>query len=244
MFHLAICDDEAPAMDKVEKLIMDYNQSHKSEYRFHVKKYTSPKLLLDDLNESIFFEVFLLDMEMDEMSGITLATHIRKKLPDAVIVFLSSHTEFQFVQEGYKVQAIRYISKLMMETTLPEALETAAKLIERLKPAYFVYTYYSETKRVPYSEILYIQKVKRMVIIHSDNRVEYQMKASLRDVFNKLNDSRFAYVDQSTVVNMDRIAHLAESEVTLTEGIKLPVSRKMMSSLKYSLLRLWGELTC
>lgn len=243
MLHLAICDDEALSMDKSEKIILDYNQAHKSEYGFHVQKYSSPKLLLDDLNESIFYEVFLLDMEMDEMSGITLATHIRKKLPGAVIVFLSSHTEFQFAQEGYKVQAIRYVSKLMMETTLPEALETAAKLIERSKPAYFVFTYYSETKRIPYSEILYIQKVKRMVIFHTDNKVEYQMKAPLKEIFAKLNDNRFAYVDQSTIVNMDRIVHLAESEVTLTEGMKLPVSRKMMPFLKSSLLRLWGELT-
>lgn len=243
MLHLAICDDEALAMDKVEKLILEYNQSHKSEYGFRVQKYSSPKLLLDDLNESIFYEVFLLDMEMDEMSGITLATHIRKKFPDAVIVFLSSHTEFQFAQEGYKVQAIRYVSKMMMETSLPEALETAAKLIERLKPAYFVFTYYSETTRIPYSEILYIQKIKRMTVFHTDNQVEYQMKSPLREVYEKLNDSRFAYVDQSTIVNLDRIVQLSESEVTLTEGMKLPVSRKMRPSLKSSLLRLWGELT-
>lgn len=243
MLHLAICDDEALAMDKAEKIILDYNQAHKSEYGFHVKKYTSPQLLLDDLNDSIFFEVFLLDMEMDEMSGITLATHIRKMRPGAVIVFLSSHTEFQFAQEGYKVQAIRYVSKLMMETTLPEALETAAKLIERSKPAFFVFTYYSETKRIPYSEILYIQKIKRMTVFHTDNGVEYQLKSPLKEIFEKLNDNRFAYVDQSTIVNLDRIVQLSESEVTLTEGMKLPVSRKMMPSLKSSLLRLWGALS-
>lgn len=242
MFHLAICDDDVLAIDKAEKLILEYNQSHKSEYGFYVKKYTSPHLLLDELEEETLFDVFLLDMEMDKMSGITLATHIRKKYPGAVIAFLSSHTEFHFTQEGYKVQAIRYVSKVMMETTLPEALETAAKLVERSKPAYFVYTYYSETRRIPYSEILYIQKIKRMTIFHTDRKVEYQMKAPLKEIFKKLNDSRFAYVDQSTIVNIDRIVYLAESEVTLTEGMKLPVSRKMMSSLKSSLLRLWGEL--
>ena len=243
MLHLAICDDDVFALDKAEKLVQEYNRSHIYEYGYQVKKYTSPQLLLDDIYENSFYEVFLLDMEMEEMSGISLATKIRQKFPSVVIAFLSSHTEFQFTQEGYKVQAIRYISKLTMETTLLEALETAAKMIERAKPAYYVFTYYSETKRIPYSEILYIQKVKRMTVFHTDNNEEYQMKAPLREVYEKLNDSRFSYVDQSTLVNMDRIIHLAESEVTLAGDIRLPVSRKMMPSLKTSLLRLWGELT-
>lgn len=242
MFNLAICDDNALFLDKAEGLILQYNHIHRGQYGFYVKKYISPQLLLDDLTDGVSFEVFLLDMEMPEMSGITLATLIRERFQSAVIVFLSSHTEFQFTQEGYKVQAIRYVSKVMMEATLPEALETAAKLIGRSKRDYFVYTYYSEVKRIPYSEILYIQKVKHMIVFHTNNELEYHMKAPLREIFKKLNDKRFAYVDQSTIVNLDRVIHLAESEVTLTGEIKLPVNRKSMPSLKSALLHLWEDL--
>ncbi|MCH5353675.1 MAG: response regulator transcription factor [Acutalibacter sp.] len=242
MLRLAICDDDLFFLEQAEKLILEYNQSHKSEYGFEVKKYVSPTLLLDDIHDGTAFELFLLDMEMPEMSGIDLAMRIRGELPNAVIAFLSAHTEYQFTQEGYKVQAIRYIAKLMMETALPEALEAATKVIGRTVPNYFVYTHYSDTVRIPYSEILYLRKNKRMTVFHTIQK-EYQMKSSLREVLEKLADARFAHVDQSTVVNLDRIVHLTESEVTLSDGMKLPVSRKMMPSLKSSLLRLWGELS-
>lgn len=242
MYHLAMCDDDALFLDRAEKLIMHYNQTHKGQYGFKSQKYLSPKLLLDDLAENASFDLFLLDMEMPEMGGIDLAKTIRGKSPNAVIVFLSSHTEFQYAQEGYKVQAIRYVSKLMMDTTLPEALETAAKLIEKVKSSYYVFTHYSEAKRIPYTNIIYIQKVKHMVVFHTDNETEYQMKAPLKEIFEKLNDNRFAYVDQGTIINLERVVQLSESEVTLTGEMKLSVSRKMLPSLKASLLRLWGNL--
>lgn len=242
MFRLAICDDDPFFLGQAEKLILEYNQSHQSESSFQIEKYVSPALLLDEILSGTVFDLFLLDMEMEEMSGIDLALRIREELPNAVIAFLSAHTEYQFTQEGYKVQAIRYIAKLMMDTALPEALEAATRAIERAAPHTFVYTHYSDTIRIPYSEILYLRKVKRMTVFHTVHR-EYQMKSTLREVLEKLNDPRFAHVDQSTVVNLDRIVHLTESEVTLSNGLKLPVSRKMMPSLKSSLLRLWGELS-
>lgn len=242
MYKLAMCDDDAVFLDNTEKIVLQYNLTHKSQYGFQIHKYISPNELLNDLAESANYDIFLLDMEMPEMSGTDLAKRIREMFPSAVIVFLSSHTEFQFAQEGYKVQAIRYVSKLMMDFTLPEALEAAIKLIERANSQYFVFSYYSEVKRIPYSDILFLQKLGHMVVIHTDNNREYQMKTQLKDVYKKLNDIRFAYVDQSTIINLDRVSQLAESEVTITGEIKLPVSRKMLPSLKASLLRLWGEL--
>lgn len=242
MYKLAMCDDDALFMEDAEKMIQQYNNIHRSKYGFQINKYVSPQQLLDDLTDGSNYDIFLLDMEMPEMSGTDLAKKIREMFPNAVIVFLSSHTEFQFAQEGYKVQAIRYVSKSMMDTTLPEALETAIKLIERSNSQHFVFSYYSEVKRIPYANILYIQKIGHMVVIHTDNEREYQMKAQLKDIYKKLNDIRFAYVDQSTIVNLDRVIRLAEHEITLAGERKLPVSRKMLPSLKASLLRLWGEL--
>lgn len=242
MLQLAICDDEPGFLEKAEKAILEFNQAHKDSASFQVTKYVSPKLLYEDVQEGKTFDVFLLDMEMKEMNGIDLAMRIRETNSLAVIVFLSSHTEFQFTQEGYKVQALRYVSKLTMETTLPEALEASIQMQERMKPRYFVFTHYRETVRIPLHELIYIQKVKRMAELHTEKQGEYQVKRPLRDIFAELNDIRFAFVDQSCIVNLDRVIQLVDSEVTLTNGVRLPVSRKMLPVLKSSMLRLWRDL--
>lgn len=239
---MAICDDEPVILEKAEQFVQVFNATHKEEYTFITEKYLSPVSLRDDILEGRLFDVFLLDMEMPEMSGVSLGIEIRDKLPDSIILFLSAHTEFQFTQEGYKVEALRYISKLVMETALTEALEATIKAYQKGKNSYYIYSHYSESARIPLDEILYVHRVKRMVVIVTRKMGEFQMKRPLKDVFTEINDSRFAFADQSCFVNLNQVVRLAENEVTLKDNTKIPVSRKMMPGIKSTLLRVWGEI--
>lgn len=240
MIKLAICDDEQVFLDKAETVILSFNQTHKKEVNFQIEKYTSPRLLCDDVLDGKLFDVFLLDMEMSELDGVTLAAKIRDKIPSSIIAFLSSHTEFQFTQEGYKLQALRYVSKLTMESALVEMLEAAIREWQRTKPTYYVYSHYSENIRIPLSEISYIHRVKRTAIIHTERQGEFSLMCPLKTIYSDLNDPRFAYVDQSCIVNIDQIVQLGKNEVILKDDTKLPVSRKMMPALKVAILHLWG----
>lgn len=157
-----------------------------------------------------------------------------------MIIFLSSHTEFQFTQEGYKVQALRYVSKLIMETTLAEALEAAIQAHQKGEDSYYTFSHYSDVVRIPLGEILYVHRVKRMAVIVTEKRGEFQIKRPLRDIYAELNDLRFVFVDRSCFVNLNQIMSLAENEVTLKNGEKLPVSRKMLPVVKSTILKLWG----
>ena len=76
MISLAICDDEPLYVDKVEALINKFNNFHAPEYRFTVEKYISPKTLSDETADGNLYDVYLLDMEMEELDGISLQHHI------------------------------------------------------------------------------------------------------------------------------------------------------------------------
>lgn len=240
MIKMAICDDDTRILDKAETLVQAFNRTHKEEVNYSVEKYSSPQTLCDDVLEGKIFDVFLLDMEMPEMSGVSLAGKIREQIPSCVIIFLSSHTEFQYTQEGYKVQALRYVSKLIMETVLTEALEAAIQAHQKGEDSYYTLSHYSDIVRIPLGEILYVHRVKRMAVIVTEKRGEFQIKRPLRDIYAELNDLRFVFVDRSCFVNLNQIMSLAENEVTLKNGEKLPVSRKMLPVVKSTILKLWG----
>lgn len=242
MIRLAICDDEKVFLDKAAEMVMSFNQTHKEEVNFQIDTYISPRLLCDDVLDGKLFDVFLLDMEMAELDGISLATQIREKIPSSIIAFLSSHTGIQYTQEGYKLQALRYVSKLTMETALVEMLEAAIREYQQTRPTYYVYSHYSESIRIPMNEILYIHRVKRTAIIHTSRQGDLPLLCPLKTIYSDLNDSRFTYVDQSCIVNIDQIVQLGKNEVVLKDDTKLPVSRKMMPSVKVAILRLWGEI--
>lgn len=240
MISLAICDDEPLYVDKVEALINKFNNFHAPECRFTVEKYISPKTLSDETADGNLYDVYLLDMEMEELDGISLAAQIRKISSSCVIIFLSSHTEFRYTEEGYKVQAFRYVAKVMMETALSEALEGAIQVHQQLENAYYTYSYYSDKIRIPLREIIYVQRVKRMAVILTQSHGELSIKQPLKEVYAEMNDRRFVYIDRSCFVNVDHIIQLSKTEIVLQNKACLPVSRKMMPSVQSTVAQLWG----
>ena len=74
------------------------------------------------------YDLVLLDIEMPEMDGITLAKHLRKLHKDVPIVFLTSHIEYAL--EGYEVNALRYLTKPVD----PEKLRNVLSMVmERMR---------------------------------------------------------------------------------------------------------------
>lgn len=137
MYRIALCDNDPLFLRRVELAIVDYNRAHPNTTPYQVTKYTSPARLLLDIQSGELYDAFLLEVTLHEMNSIALAAKIREISPIAVILFLSARTEFRFVQESFKVQALRYPSKLSLDATLPEVLSATEKQLERLKPAFF-----------------------------------------------------------------------------------------------------------
>lgn len=239
MMHLAVCDDDVAFMDTVVCLAQAYARAHVPGEKLHITRFTSPQPLLAAIEDGAWFDIFLLDVEMPKLNGLRLAAHIRALRRDAVILFLTSHTEFAL--EGYKVKALRYVCKLQVAQALPEALEAALDACQQKASAYLTLSHYTDVMRVPYRDILYIQHVLRSSQIVTSSWGAIADKRGLKDLFALLRDPRFLYLDRSCLVNVDYIVQISASEVTLQNGERLPVSRKRLPEVRALILQLWGE---
>lgn len=243
MLHMAICDDDITFLDKSEAIVRAYNKTQAAETHIVVEKYPSSSILLDNVMDGDIYDVYLLDIEMPEIDGLSLAQHINEIQPKAVILFLTSHDELEYAQAGFKVKALRYIHKLNMEETLPEALGAAIQEIQSSDIRYLTLTYYNDSVRIPYDRIMYIQRVKRVSEIVVKGQEPYRDNHGLMELYEKLNDSRFVYIERGCFVNLDYVLRIGDSQVWLASGEKLPVSRKMLPSLRATILRLWGGIS-
>ena len=242
MMKLAICDDDSKLIAQVDKLIEKYNQANTEENRFLPESFTYSTALRDELADGAVFDAFILDIEMEVMDGFSLAREIRKYLPAAAIIFLSSHTEFNYTQEGYKVRALRYVSKLAMETSLTEALETAAKAHKTPDIKYYAISHYNDIVRIPYDEIVYVHRISRTTEIVTESNGRPAIRKPLKEVMEELNDKRFVCTDRSCIVNGNFVVSVKKNALCLRNGDTLPVSRKMMPQVKQDLINLWGDL--
>ena len=239
MLRIALCDDDLNFMQRLQQDIMEWYQGSADSGNVSVTKFSDSKYLARTIDSGSGFDVFFVDIEMPQMDGLELAEHIRTHLPAAMIIFLTSHSEFSM--EGYKFGALRYIPKLDMARQLPEALTAVQAAFTKLESRFLTVRRYSDIMRVPYQEIIYVRHVLRTSQITTLNLGVIKDGRGLKEIHEQLGDERFIYIDRSTFVNLDHIRQIKGSEVILRNSEHLPISRQMLTKVKCTINRLWGD---
>lgn len=116
--RIAVCDDERKACIEISSMAKKILQEENIPYSISV--YENASGLLKDIQNGVSFQIFLLDVLMDEMDGIELAAELRKQKNKAAIIFISITREMAL--KGYEVSAARYLEKPLNEEKLKEAL--------------------------------------------------------------------------------------------------------------------------
>ena len=78
---------------------------------------------------------FLLDIEIknDVRKGLDIALEIRDRDPNAVVVFVTTHSEFMPVSFQYQVSALDFIDKELPESAFRERVEKAIAYVHKNK---------------------------------------------------------------------------------------------------------------
>ncbi len=124
MLKIAVCDDENIYLEKIKKQILQgLTSNHIKE--FEIRTFDSGfELCKSDaqLNE---YQVYFLDINMAEINGLELAQKIRRKNRNALLVFVTAYIDY--AMEGYKVDAVRFIVKDLLEEMMPECMEAVCE---------------------------------------------------------------------------------------------------------------------
>ena len=239
MLRIALCDDDFNFMQELHQKLIQWYQESDNSRNISVSEFSDSSYLARTINSGSSFDLLFVDIDMPKMNGMELAKHIRARLPMAMIIFLTSHSEFSM--EGYKFGALRYIPKLDMARQLPEALAAVEAEFAKLESRFLTVRRYSDMTRIPYQEIVYVRHVLRTSEITTLNLGIIKDNRGLKEIHGQLGDERFIYIDRSTFVNLDHIRQIKGSEVILRNSEHLPISRQMLTKVKYTINRIWGD---
>lgn len=228
MIRIALCDDNKEDMLQLHQKIIEWYRENSKNQSVSITEYSDSVYLSSVIDAGDSHDVFFLDVEMPKVDGFQLADKIRNKLPAAIIVFLTSHSEL--APDGYKFRALRYVSKLVLSQKLPEALEAVQKEFSALESGYLVVPHYTDALRIPYNEILYVQHILRSSQIYTLRQGVIKDNRGLKTIYSVIGDKRFIYIDRSTFVNIDFIRELKGNEIILRTGESLAISRPMISA--------------
>lgn len=216
-YRIAICDDEQNQIEYIT-LIVALWSAHEG-HGCEIRTFASAEAFLFEYEEDKAYDILLLDVEMKNMNGIELAKRIRKDNNRAEIIFITSH--FEFVGEGYEVDALHYLIKPISADKLMQVLAKAAEKLS-VDPPSVVISCDGETVKLYESDILYTESFLHYVIIHTKDK-EYKIKENISVFENKLSDD-FYRIHRSYLVSLKYITRISRTSVNIG-NTELPLSR-------------------
>ncbi len=236
MVRIAFCEDEKPQSEYITGLIKTYAQRrHKT---IVVDTYTSAEQFLISQEDEQPYHLFILDIQLGKMNGMDLAKKIREKEKEAYIVFLTGLKDYAI--EGYEVGAVRYLLKPVREEVLFELLEKICDEIESGETKYFLYQASGCTKRIPFSDIYYIESEGHYVNIHTAHEAN-RWKSSLSSIAKQFERQGFVVVRRGLYANISHIERIGRLECFLDNGETLPVSKSCYKAINQAFIEYYQE---
>lgn len=232
--RIAVVDDDKDTLMKIRSELQKFTCS--GEEHFFVAYFNHVEALLMEISGGNLFDVYLLDIEMTYMDGISLAKKIRKEQEDTYIVFITAYLKYAI--EGYAVKAYQYIPKEEMEEKLNATIKMIENELRQKESTYIVIETNSRYEKVLCQDIYYIYKeAKNAIFITKKGKTQIRM--TLQDVYSRLGQDEFIYIDRSYIVNIRYIKKFQKQTILMTNEEILPVSRPHAAQVKAEIGRYW-----
>ena len=216
-YRIAICDDEQNQIEYITSIVASWSahEGHGCE----IRTFASAEAFLFEYEEDKAYDILLLDVEMKNINGIELAKRIRKDNNRAEIIFITSH--FEFVGEGYEVDALHYLIKPISAEKLTQVLTKAAEKIS-VEPPSVVISCEGETVKLYEADIRYVESFLHYIVIHTKDK-EYKIKENISVFENRVSDD-FYRIHRSYLVSLKHITRISRTSVNIG-NTELPLSR-------------------
>lgn len=232
MIQIAVCDPnaahQAALCHTLAKLLFDLSEYHFTCFR-------SGEQLLESLDGASPFQLIFLEIHLGgAINGLETAARINTAAPDTDIIFITDAAEY--IAEGYRYHAFDFLVKPVPLSRLEDVIDRY--LTERRqRPADFLKVNIQRCSvQIPLYQIAYLESQRRKIIAHMPGEaVEFYER--LDHLAGLLSGAGFIRCHQSYLVNSRYIRQLGSSDLLLSDGTRLPVSRTYFKALKAALLK-------
>ena len=223
MIHIAICDDSKQERQILAALFKRYQELHATPLQIHI--FQNGFSILDAIDQGKRFDITILDILMPGENGIEIARNIRASGTDTEIIFLTSSPEYAV--DSYEVKAQNYLLKPVTEEKFFASIDSIlAELDEKDTASFIIYTTEKQYSRIRVSSLVYGEVTHRTITLHLADQTMISAVMTFtefQDILKAYPD--FTYPHRSYAVNMNYIQYVTKSDIILTDGQKIPLSR-------------------
>ncbi|MFR8212994.1 MAG: LytR/AlgR family response regulator transcription factor [Longicatena caecimuris] len=207
-YKIVVCDDSKDMRDMIYKKLKSLDNIN-----FDV-------VLADDrtIDLSQEYDAYLLDIEMPHTDGFALATKIHSLYKNALILFLTSHTELSMV--GYEYQVFRFIGKNDLDSVFETYMKDVKEELDR-RNRYLIAKDEEGNEMVVY--------LREIICIYSEgNYLNYVTSKQIyrnREKLKNFKGDVFIQASNGMLVNFCHINKIEKSHVLLSNQNKVKLGR-------------------
>lgn len=229
MIRIAVCDDEQRYLQYACDTLAQY--AAKYDLEIETETFDDPSLLLNRILSGDYFVVYLLDIYMPGMSGMSIATELRSRGVNSPIIFLTSSTDHAV--EAFGVDATHYLLKPYNQQSFFGAMDKAVQNLSVYLEQHIVLKVDGEHHSVSPSEIIYCEAEDKYQRLHLTNGKELLSRMTVSELFDQLESfACFHRCGRAYIINLTHLSKVTSTHAVLRNGIQLPLSRTAVAGLR------------
>ncbi len=233
---IAIIDDEKPARSELRFLILEICKEAE------IREIASGEEALEIFSKETF-DIICIDVNLGDISGVTLATTVRKLIPSVEIVFATAYNNY--AEKAFEIDALYYLLKPFSSKKVEQMLEKYYLKCNKSMTGKNI----SSISKIPIcvdkkfimidvNKIVYIEAQNRICVIHTKSE-KYQDSNTLNYFEERLEGKGFLRIHKSYLIRLEDVLEIYpwfnNTYCVKMDGFKnevIPVSRNKIKELK------------
>lgn len=210
---IGICDYEKIMRESVEAICKQVANSYKDE-SIIIETFTDGKEVLEGE-----YDILILDIEMENLDGISVKNNFQNRKKDTIIIFVTSHDEM--MNQAFGVNVMGFVTKKYLDSQLPVMLDNAIKRVMNTV----------NIDGIDSRDICYIQAEHVYNILHLEDGSKMSVRRSSTELEKTLAGVGFIRVHRTYIANMAYVEKIKEKTI-IVNGEEIPVSARLKSKIK------------
>lgn len=233
MLKIVMCDDDERDLDAIADMVERYREHHE-EQTFTVDKTPSASQLLERLRQGERFDIYILDIIMEDRDGISLGMEIRRQSPKSAIIYVTDSPEYAL--GAFRVYASGYLLKPVNEDQFDECMDRVVNQMQYREESIYTFKSREGIVNIELSHLLRVENISRVMHFYLEDGEVFE-SVYIRKPFEKqleqlLGDERFIQPHKSFVINMEHVEKVLAHDFMMSDGVIVPISRNNLAVVK------------
>ena len=229
MIKIAICDDEKAFRDTAEQMLVQYMETLGVPFKLDV--FGIPSELVDAIEGGTLYDIYLLDIYMPGITGMSIATELRNRGVKSPIIFLTSSTDHAL--EAFGVDATHYLLKPYTTDNFCAGMDKAMANIATHQNDSIILKVDNEYRSISVSKIYYCEAEDKYQRFYLENGEKWLVRISGTELYRQLSEfDSFYHCGRAHIINLNHISKVTPKGVVFKNGIQLNLPHTVLAGLR------------